>query len=136
MTPAPAKPKAATRRAAALDYLTFEHYTQPVLPAQAFLLRLVRSASIGVAMMLVSLGVGMLGYHALEGLPWIDSFLEAAMLMGGMGPVSTPHSNGGKLFAGAYALYCGLVLILVAGILLAPIAHRILHKFRADPPDS
>jgi len=107
-----------------------------VLPLRGFVVRLARSAVVGATLMLVSLGGGMLGYHAIEGLPWIDAFLEASMLMGGMGPVSTPHSTSGKLFAGAYALYCGLVLILVAGILLAPFAHRILHRFHADAPEA
>jgi hypothetical protein len=78
---------------------------------------------------LISLAIGMLGYHWLEGLHWIDAFLNAAMLMGGMGPVSAPLSFGGKLFAGLYALYCGLMLILVAGLLFAPVVHRSLHKF-------
>jgi hypothetical protein len=71
----------------------------------------------------------MVGYHSLEGLTWIDAFLNASMLLGGMGPVNAPTSFGGKLFAGLYALYCGLVVILVAGVLLAPVAHRLLHKF-------
>jgi hypothetical protein len=71
----------------------------------------------------------MLGYNAIEGLSWIDAFLNAAMLLGGMGPVNTPLTFGGKLFAGLYALYCGLVVIVVAGVLLAPVVHRALHKF-------
>ncbi len=124
-----------TRRAARLAD-RFEHYSEPLLSTRAFLVRLARSTGAGAALMLASLGGGMLGYHALEGLSWIDAFLEASMLMGGMGPVATPSTTGGKLFAGLYALYCGMVLILVAGILLAPIAHRILHKFHAKtPPD-
>jgi hypothetical protein len=114
--------------------LGFEHRSEPLLPTGAFLIRLGRSAGGGAILMLVSLGVGMLGYHTLEGLPWIDAFLDAAMLMGGMGPVSALHTTAGKLFAGLYSLYCGLVLILVAGILLAPIAHRLLHKFHAEAP--
>jgi hypothetical protein len=77
----------------------------------------------------VSLLIGMAGYHGLEGLPWIDAFLNASMLLGGMGPVNPLTSYGGKLFAGLFALYCGLVVILVAGLLLAPVAHRLLHKF-------
>jgi len=76
----------------------------------------------------------MIGYHAFEKLNWIDSFLNSAMLLGGMGPVNMPVSVGGKLFAGIYALYCGLVVILVAGIILAPIAHRLLHRFHMEPP--
>ena len=83
----------------------------------------------------VSLLVGMAGYHLLEGLSWIDAFLNAAMLLGGMGPVNAPASYGGKLFAGLYALYCGLVVIVVAGVLLAPVAHRLLHRhIRRDKP--
>lgn len=129
---ASAKARAGSRRALRID---FERHDEPLLAPRAFLLRLLRSAGAGAVLMLVSLFVGMLGYHALEGLSWIDAFLEASMLMGGMGPVSTPSSTAGKLFAGCYALYCGLVLILVAGILLAPIAHRILHKFHAATPE-
>lgn len=71
----------------------------------------------------------MAGYHLLEKLNWIDAFLNASMILGGMGPVDVPHSYGGKLFAGCYALYCGLIVILIAGVLLAPMAHRLLHKF-------
>jgi len=127
-------PAASRRRSR--SWLLFEHHSEPLLSTGAFLSRLARSAGAGAALMLVSLGAGMLGYHQFEGQPWIDAFLEASMLMGGMGPVSTPHTTGGKLFAGLYALYCGLVLILVAGILLAPVAHRILHKFHARTPAS
>ena len=90
----------------------------------------------GLFLIAASLAIGMIGYHELERLNWIDAFLNAAMLLGGMGPVAVPTTTGGKLFAGLYALYCGLVLILVAGILLAPVAHRILHKFHARTPAS
>lgn len=79
-------------------------------------------------MVAVSLLIGMAGYHALEGLSWIDAFLNASMLLGGMGPVHVPTSDGGKIFAGLYALYCGLLVIFVAGVLLAPVAHRLLHR--------
>ena len=132
-----AKAAQATRpRRRAPKALRFEHYSEPLLPTRDFLVRLGHSAGVGAIFMLASLGAGMLGYHLLEGLPWIDAFLDAAMLMGGMGPVSVLHTSAGKLFAGFYALYCGLVLILVAGILVAPIAHRLLHKFHADAPQS
>jgi hypothetical protein len=79
-----------------------------------------------------SLLAGMAGYHALERLSWIDAFLNAAMLLGGMGPVAVPVTDGGKVFAGLYALYCGLVVIAVAGIVLVPVAHRILHRFHVE----
>jgi len=107
----------------------FEHHSEPLLPRKEFLLRILHSASFSMLLVLTSLAIGMLGYHWLEGLSWIDAFLNAAMLMGGMGPVNAPLSVGGKLFAGLYALYCGLMLILVAGLLFAPVVHRSLHKF-------
>ena len=110
----------------------FEHHTQPLLPRRQFLQRLAQSGGIVLALVTASLFVGMAGYHLLEGLQWIDAFLNASMILGGMGPVDVPHSYGGKLFAGCYALYCGLVVILIAGVLLAPVAHRLLHKFHVQ----
>ena len=110
----------------------FEHRAQPVIPPRQFLMRLANSGLFALSIIAVSLFIGMLGYRTLEGLSWIDAFLNAAMLLGGMGPLNPPVSFGGKLFAGLYALYCGLVVILVAGIILAPIAHRILHKFHME----
>jgi Co/Zn/Cd efflux system component len=79
-----------------------------------------------------SLAIGMAGYHGLERLSWLDSFLNAAMLLGGMGPLAVLQTDAGKLFAGCYALYCGLVVIAVAGIVLAPVAHRVLHRFHLE----
>jgi hypothetical protein len=110
----------------------FEHHAQPVIPAERFMVRLAHSGAIAFALIIVSLLVGMAGYRWLEGLAWIDTFLNAAMLLGGMGPIHTPVTEGGKLFAGLYALYCGLAVILVAGVILAPIAHRILHRFHME----
>ena len=107
----------------------FEHHAQPLLSRGQFVARLAQSGGITLGLVGVSLLVGMIGYRFLEGLSWIDAFLNASMLLGGMGPVNAPVSFGGKLFAGLYALYCGLVVILIAGVLLAPLAHRILHKF-------
>ena len=109
-----------------------EHRAQPVIPADQFIVRLAHSGIIALALIAVSLSVGMVGYHLLEGLSWIDAFLNASMLLGGMGPVHTPVTYGGKLFAGLYALYCGLAVILVAGVILAPVAHRILHRFHVE----
>ncbi len=113
----------------------FEHRAQPVIPPHQFLIRLAHSGIIALAVIAVSLLIGMVGYHILEGLTWIDAFLNASMLLGGMGPVHTPVTRGGKLFAGLYALYCGLAVILVAGVILAPIAHRILHRFHMESRD-
>jgi hypothetical protein len=110
----------------------FEHRAQPVIPPDQFIVRLAHSGIIALALIAISLLGGMVGYHLLEGLSWIDAFLNAAMLLGGMGPVNAPVTDGGKLFAGLYALYCGLAVILVAGVILAPIAHRILHRFHME----
>jgi hypothetical protein len=81
------------------------------------------------ALLALSLGLGMWGYWHYEGLHWRDGFLNSAMLLGGMGPVDDPQTDGGKLFAGMYALFAGLVFIVVAGLLLAPVVHRVLHTF-------
>jgi len=110
----------------------FEHRTQPLIPMDQFLRRVASSGILAFGIIVVSLLIGMLGYRTLEGLSWIDAFLNAAMLLGGMGPVNPIMSDGGKLFAGLYALYSGLVVIFVAGIILAPVAHRILHRFHLE----
>jgi hypothetical protein len=110
----------------------FEHRSQPLLEPGAFLRRLGGTAALGLGLIAVSLFVGMLGYHVFERLSWIDAFLNAAMLLGGMGPVEPPQTFAGKLFAGLYALYCGLAVIAVAAIMLAPIVHRFLHSFHLE----
>jgi hypothetical protein len=113
----------------------FEHRAQPVISPHQFIIRLAHSGIIALVLVAISLFMGMVGYHILEGLSWIDAFLNASMLLGGMGPVNTPVTFDGKLFAGLYALYCGLAVILVAGLILAPIAHRILHRFHMESRD-
>ena len=110
----------------------FESRSQPLLSRRQFLSRLARSAGMALALVMASLGVGMVGYHLTEGLDWVDSFLNAAMLLGGMGPVNSPGKFWGKIFAGVYALYCGLAVIMIAGLLLAPLAHRLLHRFHLE----
>ena len=87
------------------------------------------------AIILGSLTLGVLGYHLLEGLPWLDALLNASMILGGMGPVDALRTDGGKLFASIYALYSGLVVLVAAGILLAPIAHRIMHRMHMRTDD-
>ncbi len=93
--------------------------------------------SIGAAICLVaaSLLVGMLGYHGFEGLAWIDAFLNASMILSGMGPVNPVVTVGGKIFAGCYALYSGLALISVLAMVAAPLLHRFLHKFHLERGD-
>jgi hypothetical protein len=110
----------------------YEHRNQALLPMSRFMMRLASSASTALVLVLASLAAGMAGYHAFEQLSWVDAFLNASMLLGGMGPVDSPVTHAGKVFAGIYALYCGLVVIFVAGLLLAPILHRILHRLHVE----
>ena len=110
----------------------FERRDQPLLTRSAFLKRLALNAAGAFAVVAFSLGVGMAGYHFLEGMPWIDALVNSAMLLGGMGPVGELHTTAGKLFASFYALYCGLVLIVVIGVLFGPIFHRFLHRFHLE----
>jgi hypothetical protein len=91
---------------------------------------------VATALVLGSLLIGMAGYAHYEGLAWRDAFLNAAMLLGGMGPVEAPRTEGGKLFAGLYALYAGLVFLVAVGIALAPVVHRLLHKFHWDADEA
>ena len=110
----------------------FEHRSQPLLPLRDFMGRLARSAALGLAVVAVSLLAGMIGYHFLVNLGWIDAFLNASMLLGGMGPVDPPRTAAGKLFSGLYALYCGFAVLGVAGVVFAPIFHRFLHRFHLE----
>ena len=110
----------------------FEHHHEKLLPRRIFLKRLAKYALISLSLILASLVIGMVGYRVLEGYSWVDSFLNAAMLMGGMGPVGTLHSDAGKVFAGIYALYCGLIELVAIGIFAAPIVHRFLHHFHLE----
>jgi len=101
---------------------------RPLSP-QHFLRRVLWHVLGATGLVLVSLLIGMAGYMHYEQLPWRDAFLNAAMLLGGMGPVESPQTAGGKMFAGLYALYAGLVFLVAIGIVLAPVVHRLLHKF-------
>ena len=107
----------------------FEHRHQPLLPRRQYVQRVISSIALGLAIIVVSLAAGMAGYHWYESLPWIDAFVNAAMILSGMGPLAQPHTDGGKIFAGIYALYSGLAVILIAGVIFAPIVHRFLHRF-------
>ncbi len=112
--------------------MMFEHHHEKLLPRRLFLKRLAKYALISLSLVLVSLVIGMLGYHGFEGYSWVDSFLNAAMLMGGMGPVGTLHTDAGKMFAGIFALYCGLIELIAIAIFAAPIIHRFLHHFHLE----
>ena len=110
----------------------FEHRHETLLPFPLFIRRVVRWAALAFAVVVVSLAVGVCGYHYLDGLPWVDSLLNASMILGGMGPVDPLKTTAGKVFASAYALYSGLALIAVVGLLLTPILHRVMHQFHME----
>ena len=112
--------------------MKYEARRQPLLRRMQFLRRLFVHTAAGAALIAVSLAIGMWGYVHYESLSWLDAFLNASMLLGGMGPVDVPKTAGGKLFAGFFALYAGLVVIAVAALLLAPLAHRFLHRFHLE----
>src|SRR5438105_14674938 len=118
-----------------MKVLRYEHRTEALLPRRQFLGRLARHALFVIGLGAFSLFAGMAGYHWLEGQSWLDSFLNAAMILGGMGPVNPLQTPAGKLFAGVYALYSGMVLLVMVGVLLAPVMHRLLHSFHLDVPE-
>jgi len=101
-----------------------------------YLRRQLRSLSIGVILVAVALLAGMVGYHRLVALSWIDSFLNASMILAGMGPMAAPVTDAGKIFAGVYALFSGIAVLAIAGVIAAPLVHRFLHRMHADSDDS
>src|ERR1700730_5963965 len=109
--------------------MPLEQHHEPLLPRSLFLKRVARWSAVAGAIIVGSLALGVCGYHFVGRLPWIDALLNASMILGGMGPVDTLRTNSGKLFESFYALYSGLVIIAVAGLLLGPVIHRFLHKF-------
>lgn len=110
----------------------FEHYSKALIPQADYHRRLFGAAGLALLLIGVSLALGMVGYHAIEGQPWMDAYLSAAMILSGMGPVGEPHTTAGKLFAGTYALYSGFVALVCVGVLGAPVLHRFLHRFHIE----
>ena len=110
----------------------YESKKHPPLARRQFLMRLLNHLIAAFGIILASLFLGMTGYVILEHLSWIDAFLNASMLLGGMGPVNMPVTSAGKLFAGFYALYSGLVFIATAALIFTPVLHRVLHRFHWD----
>ena len=110
----------------------FEHRKKPLLSHKFFLRRMALSLFLGVGVLVPVLALGMMGYHFFERLPWLDAFANASMILSGMGPLNQLETSQGKLFAGCYALFSGLIFITVTGILLVPMAHRVLHKFHLE----
>ncbi len=113
----------------------FERKEEKLAPAGVFIRRLAASIAVAGLLAAFALFVGVAGYHWLAGLGWVDSLLNASMILGGMGPVDALNATSAKVFASCYALFSGLVFIAVMGITLSPVAHRMLHKFHIDEGD-
>jgi hypothetical protein len=113
----------------------FENRKQRIASQKVFSQRLMRSGILGLATIAVALAIGMAGYMGFESMGIIDAFINASMILSGMGPVVQLSTDGGKIFAGFYALFSGLLLIAVAGLILAPVFHRMLHRFHVDDND-
>ncbi len=112
--------------------MKFEHRAQPLLPRYDFLRRQGTAAAISFSLLITWIILGMAGYHQLAEFTWVDSFLNAAMIVGGMGPVGTLNSDSAKIFAGFYAIFSGVILLGLFGVFAAPVYHRFLHKFHLE----
>ena len=113
----------------------FERKHEKLAPAHVFVQRLAACVAIAGLLAAFALLIGVVGYHRLAGLGWVDSLLNASMILGGMGPVDKLTNTSPKVFASGYALFSGLVFIAVMGIILTPVAHRLLHEFHIDDGD-
>ena len=122
--------------AAGRKIFKYEHISQPVAQLPDFLRRQLYSLGVGMLLIAVALFGGMLGYHKLVGLTWIDAYENAAMILSGMGPVATPATSAGKIFAGSYALFSGIAVLAITAVIAAPLVHRFLHRLHADPGES
>ena len=114
----------------------FEHRRQPLLSRAAFLKRLAAALALALAAVTACLGIGMLGYRHFEGMGWIDAFVNASMILSGMGPVAPLRTESGKIFAGAYALFSGLAFLTSAAVGLSPAVHRFFHVLHLEGEES
>lgn len=112
-----------------------EHRRLPLLPRPLFYRRMLHFGAFAFGILAVSLGIGVVGYHTLEGLPWLDALLNASMILGGMGPVDILKTDSGKLFASLYAIFSGVVFLVSVGVLVTPVAHRLFHALHLDLED-
>ena len=110
----------------------FEHYGEPMLPRARFLRRMLGYGLFGVSLLTSALGIGVIGYHVIARLGWIDSIHNASMILAGMGPVDPMPNDGSKLFASAYAIFSGVVFLGTVSVVLSPVVHRLLHRFHLD----
>jgi hypothetical protein len=119
-------------RKAPPDVVLASRYHVPLASRDVFLHRVRRATSYALALVTITLAIGMVGYHALERMSWLDAFHQSALLLSGMGPVVDIKSSAGKLFDGIYALFCGVVLLAATGLMFTPVIHRLLHRFHIE----
>lgn len=112
--------------------MNFEHRSQPILPFDKFIKRILRYTFFSMVLIGVSLGIGVAGYHYINELPWLDALLNASMILTGMGPVDPMKNEAAKLFASFYSIFSGVVFLSTVAVFLSPIAHRFLHKMHVD----
>ena len=117
------------------SWLSYERRHDQLAPRSVFIKRVIAALAVALALILVALTIGISGYHFIAGFNWVDSLLEASMILGGMGPIKELPSDSAKVFASIYALFSGIIFIGVMGIVLAPVVHRIMHKFHVDEKD-
>ncbi len=117
------------------SWLIYERRHDELAPVPVFVRRIIGALAIALGLIALALFIGISGYHLIAGFDWIDSLLEASMILGGMGPVKELPNDTAKIFASLYALFSGLIFIALMGIILSPIAHRIMHKFHVDDED-
>ena len=110
----------------------YEHHGEPLITRLQFYRRIFFHTLTAIAIIVFSLIIGILGYHFIEGLPWLDALLNASMILGGMGPVNPLHTAAGKIFASIYALYSGVIFLLTFAVIIAPVAHRLVHRFHLE----
>jgi len=117
------------------SWLSYERRHEQLAPRSVFIKRVIAALAVALALILAALTIGISGYHFIAGFNWIDSLLEASMILGGMGPIRELPTDTAKVFASIYALFSGIIFIGVMGIVLAPVVHRIMHKFHVDEKD-
>ena len=110
----------------------FEHRREPLISPRRFVGRMLKAIGLWLALAVVGLAIGMAGYAEFEGMSLTDAYVNAAMILSGMGPLGELKTTAGKLFAGSYAIFSGLVIVIATGFVLAPIFHRVLHRFHVE----
>ena len=115
--------------------MIYERRNDELAPVPVFIRRVIGSLGIALCLIAIALSIGISGYHSIAGFNWIDSLLEASMILGGMGPIKELPNDTTKIFAALYALFSGLIFIALMGIILSPVAHRVMHKFHVDDED-